>query len=403
MKIKKIFIALFLLIILFPINVFAGEEPPTLSAQAVYLIDNKTNKVLYSKNANKKMYPASTTKILTAILALENCNLDDVITANYDAIISIPDGYSTANIQIGEQLTVEQLLQLLLVYSANDAANVLAQHIGGSIESFVSMMNTKLNELGLSNSHFTNTYGKHDKNHYTTAHDLAILMQYCMKNDTFRKIAGSASCAIPATNKSSERLYTSTNELLIPNNKHYYSYLTAGKTGFTSQAKNCLVSSGYKNNLELICVVLGCDVNTYSRFTETKTLYEYAYSNFSIRTIFEQNDIGYKIEVSNATDDTKNLDLLIDETVSVLVKNSDFNDGFTPEISLNENISAPIFEGDVLGEISYTIDGVEYSCDLIASNDVEKSKIVFYLIYGFIALVFMVLIIIAIYKLAKKE
>ena len=115
MKIKKIFIALFLLIILFPINVFAGEEPPTLSAQAVYLIDNKTNKVLYSKNANKKMYPASTTKILTAILALENCNLDDVITANYDAIISIPDGYSTANIQIGEQLTVEQLLQLQLL------------------------------------------------------------------------------------------------------------------------------------------------------------------------------------------------------------------------------------------------------------------------------------------------
>lgn len=221
------------------------------------MLDNKTEKILFSKNENEKMYPASTTKIVTAILTLENCNLDDVVTVSYNAVMSIPDGYSSAFLQIGETLTVEQLLQLLLVHSANDAANVLAEHIGGSIESFVAMMNTKVNELHLSNTHFTNTFGKHDDNHYTTAQDLATIMKYCIKNETFRKIAGSASCAIPATNKYGARKYNSTNELIIPNSNYYYPNLTCGKTGYTSQAGDCLVSCSYKDDLELICVVLG--------------------------------------------------------------------------------------------------------------------------------------------------
>ena len=203
------------------------------------------------------MYPASTTKIVTAIIALENCELNESVNVSYDAVMSIPDGYSSASLQIGETLTVEQLLQLLLVHSANDAANVLAEHIGGSVESFVSMMNTKANELQLSNTHFTNTFGKHDNNHYTTAEDLATIMKYCIKNETFRKIAGSASCAIPATNKYGTRKYNSTNELILPNSSYYYPNLTCGKTGFTSQAGDCLVSCSYKDNLELICVILG--------------------------------------------------------------------------------------------------------------------------------------------------
>ena len=134
------------------------------------------------------MYPASITKIMTAILTLENSKLNDKVIASHNATMSIPDGYSIANIQVGEELTVEQLLQLLLLHSANDAANVLAEHVGGSIESFVSMMNTKANELELKSTNFTNTYGMHDEKHYSTAYDLAILMKYCMKDENFRKI-----------------------------------------------------------------------------------------------------------------------------------------------------------------------------------------------------------------------
>ena len=166
MKTKKLFVTLFLTILMiFNYNfVLANDtvdDQPSISAISAILIDNNTNRILYSKNENKKMYPASTTKILTAIIVLEHCNLDDVATASYNAVMSIPEGYTMANIQIDEQLTIEQLLELLLVHSANDAANVLAEHVGGSIDSFVAMMNTKVNELGLSDSHFTNAYGKY--------------------------------------------------------------------------------------------------------------------------------------------------------------------------------------------------------------------------------------------------
>lgn len=400
MKTKKIYIALItIFLILFNISIaFADSDVPTISSEAAFLIDNKTNKVLYTKNENEKMYPASTTKIMTAILTLENCNLDDVVTVSYDAAMSIPDGYSTAYLQVGEQLTIEQLLELLLVHSSNDAANVLAEHVGGSIDSFVSMMNTKINELQLTDTHFTNAYGKHDENHYTTAYDLAKIMQYCIKNENFRKIAGRASCAIPTTNKYGTRLYNSTNEMLIANNKYYYQYLTSGKTGYTSEAKDCLVSSAYKNDLELICVVLGGSTmpsGLSARFAETKLLYEYGYNNYSIKNIVNTGDILTQIEVKNATKDTKNLDLMANTTISALINKSELDTNFSPEISLHENISAPIEQDTVLGTIKYTIDGIEYTSNLIATHSVEESKLLNFILY----IGFGIIILLIIYEL----
>lgn len=390
MKMKKLLITLFLLSLIF-LNINCNfslaleddSKEPSPSAISAILLDNRTNKVLYKKEENKKMYPASTTKILTAILVLENCNLNDVVTSSYNAIMSVPEGYSIAKIQIGEQLTVEQLLELLLVYSANDAANVLAEYVGGSTDSFVAMMNTKINELGLTDSHFTNPYGLHDENHYTTAHDLAVIMQYCLKNENFRKIAGQASCAIPATNLYGPRSFDSTNELLIPGNPYYYKYLTTGKTGFTSPAKECLVSSAYRDDLELICVVLGSD----NRFSDTRTIYEYGYENYSIKNIANENDVITNIKVSNATKNTKNLDLLICEPIYALVKNSDFDNEIIPEIILNKNISAPIEEGAILGKVKYTINGVTYTTDLIAAHAVESIQFLDLALYAGSALI----------------
>ena len=382
--------------------VFASDtslEIPDITSKSAILIDNRTNKVLYSKNENNKMYPASTTKILTAIIVLENCNLNDVITVSYEAISSIPEGYSIANLQVGEELTVEQLLELLLVHSANDAANVLAIHVGGSITSFVSMMNTKVSDLGLTGSHFTNVYGLHDENHYTTAKDLAFIMKYCLKNETFRKIAGQASCAIPATNKYGTRKYNTTNELIIPKTASYYPYMTAGKTGFTTPAGECLVSSAYKDNLELICVVLGGN----SRFSDTRSLYEYAYSNYSIKNIVNEKDVVGNIDVSNASKETKNLDLLVSESIPALVLNTDNIESFTPSLSLNENILAPIEEGDVLGKITYSINGVDYTTDVIASHLVEESKLLSYILYAGIIFIFLFLIYEAFFKRKKRR
>lgn len=383
--------------------VLANSEKPEIISQSAILMDNKTGKILYAKNEEEKMYPASTTKIVTAIVTLENCNLDDVVTISYNTVMSIPEGYSSASLQIGEQLTVEQLLQLLLVHSANDAANALAEHVGGSIESFISMMNTKVHELGLSHTHFTNAFGMHDENHYTTAQDLAIIMKYCIKNENFRKLAGSASCAIPATNKYDIRKYNSTNELIIPNNRNYYPYLTCGKTGYTSQAGDCLVSCSYKDNLELICVILGGKTinGTSTRFSETKTLYEYGYDNYSIKTILNTNDIVTQIEIPNGTKETKNLDLLASDTISTLLENNLSKDKIPVKINVKENIKAPIEQGETLGNISYTIDDIQYKTDLIASHSVEKSKLLNYILG--IGLSFLILTLIIIFYKNKKK
>lgn len=384
MKLKKLILIILLLAILFPYNQSNAEsDPPNITAGAALLMDSKTSKILYSKNEYERMYPASTTKIITAILAIENCNLDDVVTVPYEAIASIPSGYSIAALQVGEQLTVNQLLQVMMVHSANDAANVLAYHIAGSIESFATMMNTKVSELGLENTHFTNPSGIHDENHYTTAYDLAKMMQYCMENTTFRTFAGLKSCKIPATNKYDERVFTSTNELLtlvdnrdVPSN-YYYKYAIAGKTGYTSQAKNCLVSVANKDDLELISVILSVGVypnNISGKFVETKALFNYGYNNYTIRKLREKDAIATQIEIASGTKETKNLDLLISDDIIATIKQSDLNTEFTPEIQIDENLQAPIAQGKIVGKITYNIDGISYSADLKASHNVEQSS-----------------------------
>lgn len=380
MKIKKIFTMLIAFTIILFTNYYSlANNTIELNASSALLIDNRTNKILYNKDENKRLFPASTTKIVTAIIVLENHSLNEEVTASYDAVMTIPSGYSTANIQIGEILTVEQLLELLLVHSANDSANVLAEYAGGSIDSFVSMMNTKVNELGLTDTHFTNPYGLQEDNHYTTSHDLAVIMQYCLKNETFRKISGQASCAIPATNKSEPRKYSSTNELLIAGNRNYYPYLIAGKTGYTSKAGGCLVSVAYNNNLELISVIL----NSNDRFGDTKKLFNYGYSNFSLKNIVNEDDIITSTNVKNAKKNSQNLDLKVTENVPVLVNNNDNLESISPQIEINSNIEAPIEEGQNLGKVSYTVNGVTYSTNLVASQNVEKSEVLTYLFYGF--------------------
>ncbi len=380
MKIKKIFTILITFTIILFTNYYSlANNTIELNASSALLIDNRTNKILYNKDANKRLFPASTTKIVTAIIVLENHSLNEEVTASYDAVMTIPSGYSTANIQIGEVLTVEQLLELLLVHSANDSANVLAEYAGGSIDSFVSMMNTKVNELGLTDTHFTNPYGLQEDNHYTTSHDLAVIMQYCLKNETFRKISGQASCAIPATNKSEPRKYSSTNELLIAGSRNYYPYLIAGKTGYTSKAGGCLVSVAYNNNLELISVIL----NSNDRFGDTKKLFNYGYSNFSLKNIVNEDDIITSTNVKNAKKNSQNLDLKVTENVPVLVNNNDNLESISPQIEINSNIEAPIEEGQNLGKVSYTVNGVTYSTNLVASQNIEKSEVLTYLFYGF--------------------
>lgn len=382
MKLRKFLIIIFVLSLFFNITIsYADTDNIDISAESAVLIDSSSEKTLYAKNDTQKMYPASTTKIVTAILTIENCKLDDVVTVPYEAISQIPSGYSIAALQAGEQLTVDQLLRLMLVHSANDAANVLAYHVSGSLEGFASLMNQKVADLGLEHTHFTNPSGMQNENHYTTAHDLALIMKYCMKNLTFRTLAGLKSCIIPATNKYEGRVFQTTNELLIYDtsnvqSNYYYKYAIAGKTGYTTEAKNCLVSVANKDGFELICVVLGAGVgynNLSGKFVDTKSIFEYGYSNYSIKKLRDSNAIATQITINNATKETKDLDLLISNDITALVTNDDSDTEFTPQITLQDNLLAPIAQGQVVGKITYTVDGIDYSSDLIASHNVEVS------------------------------
>ncbi len=195
---------LFILFILFFVisfltnHVYATDENLKLYSHSAIIIENKTGKVLYEKNSEQKMYPASTTKILTAILTIEKGNLQDKTKVTKTAIAEMKSGYTSAYLVEGEELTVEELLELLLIHSANDASNVLAEYISGSIPAFVDLMNLKLKELGCNNTHFVTTNGLHDDNHYTTAKDMATITRYCMKNPDFRRIVAMQECHIKA-------------------------------------------------------------------------------------------------------------------------------------------------------------------------------------------------------------
>lgn len=383
MKFKRLLIYLFILLLmvfLIPTPTAYAAEDITVNAPVALLMDATTGKIIYEKDAYKRMYPASTTKIMTAILALENCELTDIATVSYNSIFTVPVGYSNANLQLDEELTIEQLLRILLIPSANDAANVLAEKIAGSVESFATMMNTKAVELGCKDTHFVNPNGVHNEDHYTTAYDLALMGQYAMKNDTFRKLVMETRYTLPVTNKydKADRIFNTTNKLVNPKSGQYYEYATGIKTGYTVAAKNCIVASAKKENLELITVILAADndaVANVNKFNDCITLFDYGFANYTTKKLCTQDEVYKVITPSNATKDTKNLNLLYESDINAFIAQSDLTRNFSPEVELDKNIKAPITKGTVLGKISYTINDIKYTTNLIAGQDVESSSI----------------------------
>ena len=412
MKAKKKYAIIIFMLLFFQlflqVPVYADSSKLDLASEAAIIMERSTGKILYEKNAKAVLYPASTTKILTAIIAIENCNLSDKATASYSAIHSIPSGYTNANIQIGEELTIEDLLYALMLKSANEAANVLAEHISGSVESFAAMMNTKAVEIGCTNTHFVNGNGIHDSDHYSSAYDLALIANYAMENTTFRKIVSTTSYTLPATNKypNADRTFSNTNDLIIPNNNnkpnnYYYKYATGIKTGFTTPAKNCLVASSNKDGLEFVTVVLKSGITPTGlseKFLDTIKLFNFGYENYTLTKVKEKNDTIKTIEIENGSKDTKNLELLIENEITVVNSLSTNMNNLLPTIKLNDNLLAPIFKGDVVGNITYTVDGTEYTSNLLASSDVEVAKN-----NSFIIILIGILLLVAALLILKKD
>lgn len=277
-----------------------------ISSTAAIVMETSTNTVLYSKNADQALYPASAVKVMTCLLALENSSLDDQVTMTATGVSGVTDGDANISSQLDEVFTMEQCLYAIMVASANDIALQVAEHIGGSVDAFVQTMNTRAQELGCTNTVFTNPTGLPDENQHTTAHDMALIMETAMENETFRTIAATTSYTLPATNVSGgERVLTNSFTMINNTSDGYYEPCIGGKEGYTEASGSTLVCEAAKNNMKLVCVVL----NGASGVTDDEAiaLLNYGFDNFSPLTIadsdFNRLSGGTVITPNGATED----------------------------------------------------------------------------------------------------
>lgn len=328
------------------------DAPETLSP-SVILMEESTGTILYEKNMDEAHYPASITKIMTTLLALENGNLSDMVTFSDDAINNT-EGSGIAR-DYGEQMTLEQCLYGVMLESANECAYAVAEHVGGTVENFVDMMNAKAKELGCTNTHFANPHGLQDENHYTTAHDMALIAQAAYQNETFRIIIGTKMYTIPPTNKHAEETVLRNHHDMLctyhnANRKYLYPYCVGGKTGYTATANSTLVTYAEKDGMTLICVVM--DTQSPNQFIDTVNLFDYTFDNFQVLNVAE-NDTDYSAETTVDNGNLNNIAPFVEldkDAVIVLPKTAEFSDTSS---SVEYNDSDP----EIAGSITYTYAG----------------------------------------------
>lgn len=389
-------------------TVFA--ENISLSAPSSILIDFDTGEVLYDNNSSMKLYPASTTKMMTAILALEKGNLQDVVTIDQE-VVSLTKGSHIA-LEPGEQLTLEQLLYGMMLPSANDAALAIAKHIGGSIDNFIRMMNDRARELGATDTNFVNPNGLHNDDHVSTAHDLALIGRRAMELDVLRSIVNTVTYEIPPTNKKSEtRFVKITNKLLFSTEKidvngtlvnAKYEGASGIKTGYTPEAMNCLVSYAEKNDQRLISVVLKAEGN--ANYSDTHKLFNYGFSNFQNKAIANANEYIENISVSEGV--LPFVAGVLDRDVVYPISSKD---AFMVERNVTpvEDLKAPIDKGQIIGTVDYILNGKTIGGgNIIATSDVEldpMTKLHNRLLSKWYLFVFGLLILVRAYVLSKKR
>lgn len=359
----------------------------SVEAKAALLEDLDSDTVLYAQKADEKVYPASLTKVMTALLVFDaiesgDLSMDKVLTADGTIWEDLEPDSSTANIRAGEKLTVEELLYCLLVQSAGEAANMLAMSVSGSVASFVQEMNKKAEELGCKGTHFVNTSGMPDPDHYTTCNDLYLIAKAAMQYDGFRKIVATAECRIKKTNKSEERHYYNTNGLL--SNMRYSGYVYGScigiKTGSTEDAGYCLLSAAEQDGKTLVAVVMGCENPIDSagnvkrlHFSESSRLLKWGFENFSEQTILDSTFPAGEVKVT-LSKEADHVTAVPEGTVSAELPNDISLDDFDISTDLYESVAAPVSKGDVLGTMTVSLDGVEYgTVKLVAANDVSQS------------------------------
>ena len=389
-SIKFIFLPIIMFLFILQVNALDFE----IKSDKAILINTTDNIVLYEKNSNVKTSIASLTKIITAITVLDNIeNLDDEVIINYQMLRGL-DGYAKAGFKVGNEATIEELLYALILPSGADAAQILAIYTSGNIENFVKLMNEEITKIGVENSHFTNPVGMDNDENYSTAKDLSIILEYCLKNDTFKKIYESDEFYITALNKKVKSTIKTTSESYNLDT----SIIKGSKTGWTTNAGRCLATTSNFNGTDYLLVVLNADELTLDHITDTINIYNFYKENYGYKTILNNGDLLYKLKVKDSKQ--KEYSIISKEDVTLYLKNDISTDNI--EISFNgvEYIGKDIKKDDFLGKIN-----ILYEDEIIYSTDIyldENIKFYNYKLYIGIGLLLFIISIIILYKFIKK-
>ena len=376
------------------LSVFApgalASPAPSLNGRNIVLIDLNTGRVIYSKDPDIVVAPASLTKIMTVLLAVESVergehSLDEIITAGADCRAGLDEESSSAEIVPGEQLTFRDLLYCSMIQSASDACNVLASLIGGSIDNFVAMMNDRAREIGCEVTHFDDPNGL-SNNNQTTAYEMSLITQEAIKHDYFLVVCNIADVNIPATNLHEEREYHNSNALISSQsvyggNRYLYTGAAGVKTGYTRAAGYCLISTAEREGLRFLAVVMGCDgwlnahIEDYMNFEDTIKLYDWGFSDFAYRNVVDTTTAVYELDVQLAQDHKKavlypqqRLRLLLPRDTSDEDVNLDFR-------IFKTDLVAPVKAGEILGEAVVSVNGEVYgTVNLITREEVDLAR-----------------------------
>ena len=368
-------------------------EDPVLPAEAVLLADLDSGEILYEKNIHDQRSPASLTKIMTGLLAVEaldngQCSMTDMVTAGQDCLTGLAEDSSTAGIVPGETMSFKDLFYCAMLHSANEACNVIGTYLSGSISAFVDRMNERAAELGCENTHFLDTNGLSNEGHYTTASDLYLITREALKHPDFMTACNTIFYDTQPTNVSEPRHMYNSNALITTGGYYGDQYLYEGaagvKTGYTRAAGYCLVSTAQRNNINAIAIVMGCDgqLNTganwdgqFYNFVATIRLYDWVFDNFSYRTILDSASFGEKVHVDLAEGDGT-FTIRPEGDVTVLLPNDVSDDSIETTVTVfKEKLVAPIAANTVLGEVTVSADGRNYgSIHLVNRNEIEMSR-----------------------------
>lgn len=323
---------------------------PEIGAQAAILMEANTGVILYAKNIHQHLYPASTTKLLTCLLAVENAKLDEMVTFSHDAVFSLEVGSSNMGIDERQALTMEECLYGILVASANEVANAVAEYVGGSMDAFADMMNEKATELGCTDTHFVNAHGLYDDEHYTSAYDLALIAQAFFQNEVLSKIGNTTSYHfVPTATQPDDFVKRNKHQLIT--GEIAYEGIRGGKTGYTVEARETLVTCAEKNGMKLICVIL--KEESPEQFNDTVKLFDYGFTNFVVTNVSE-HETNYNMENTsffhssyNVFGSTSPLFSLNQDSYLILPKTIDFDE-------LDAEISYDISGSGDVAHINYS-------------------------------------------------